>query len=704
MPMPATTIDNSGMSAPPEAQVFQLGLVRAGNLTYTQQVEDARKVAVDKQAQPMLQGMAGHVRKAWSLARDSKQQHIEQRMLENLRARRGEYDPDKLMAIRAAGGSEVYAGLTSVKCRAAASWMRDVLSAGNTGRAWSIEPTPIPDLPPELNLQIVKQVAAQVQAAIMQGVELEQDAVVQMMADMRAKVLNEAKQAAREKAENMANKMEDQLDEGGFRQALDAFLDDITTFPAAILKGPILRRKPRIAWLPAGQGSYTPQVHDEIVMEWERVSPFDIYPSPGATSINDGSMIERHRLSRADLQDMIGVQGYDDGAIRLVLEDYSRGGLKEWLIDEVARAEAEGQDTVHAAINSEGLIDALQYWGSVSGRHLLDWGMTSKQVPDPLKEYQVECWLVGRHVIRAVLNHDPLRRRPYYKASYEEVPGAFWGNAVADLVRDAQLACNAALRALVNNMSMASGPQVSVNIDRLAPGENLTTLTPWKIWQVTSDPLNAGSNQVKPIEFFQPNSNADTLMAIYEKFSQMADEYSGIPKYLSGDTTGGAGRTASGLSMLIGNAAKSLKAVLGNIDINVIEPLLMRQYDHNMLYADDPDLKGDVRITARGSSALVAKESAQVRRNEFLAATTNPIDMQIVGLTGRAAILRETAKNLDMNPDAIVPSDDELRARMAAAALAPPQDPKQGPTPANPTKNGQTLMDGSPITDNIGPA
>jgi hypothetical protein len=45
---------------------------------------------------------------------------------------------------------------------------------------------------------------------------------------------------------------------------------------------------------------------------------------------------------------------------------------------------------------------------------------------------------------------------------------------------------------------------------------------------------------------------------------------------------------------------------------------------------------------------------------EFLQATANPIDANIVGPKGRAAILREVAKGLAMPVDDIVPTDEEI--------------------------------------------
>ena len=53
------------------------------------------------------------------------------------------------------------------------------------------------------------------------------------------------------------------------------------------------------------------------------------------------------------------------------------------------------------------------------------------------------------------------------------------------------------------------------------------------------------------------------------------------------------------------------------------------------------------------------KETVNMRRIEFLNATANEMDMQIVGKEGRAAILREVAKGLQMPVDDIVPSREK---------------------------------------------
>jgi hypothetical protein len=183
---------------------------------------------------------------------------------------------------------------------------------------------------------------------------------------------------------------------------------------------------------------------------------------------------------------------------------------------------------------------------------------------------------------------------------------------------------------------------------------------PWKIWQFQSSEFNDGS---QPLTFFQPNSNANELMAVFEKFSARADEDTMIPRYMTGESSPGAGRTSSGLSMLISNAGKGIKQVISNIDRAVIVPSIERLYQDNLRYSKDPDLIGDVRAVAKGATSLVVKEAEAVRRNEFLQIVLNsPVAQQIVGMDGAAELLREQARNLSGNVSRIVPDRPTLTA------------------------------------------
>ena len=373
-------------------------------------------------------------------------------------------------------------------------------------------------------------------------------------------------------------------------------------------------------------------------------------------------VIEVHHLTREDVENMIGVEGYDEASVRSLLVDFGAGGMG-WLDQD--SNEYEDATSIDMDEASSDVIAALQLWDTIPGSLLLEWGIDETEIEDPQKSYPCEVWMVNNTVIRAVLNYDPIGRKPYYVTSFEKVPGRLDGNGVSDLCMDAQNMCNAAARALANNMGISSGPQVGVNISRLPAGEDITQMYPWKIWQFQQSDYNDSS---PPMTFFQPNSNAGELMTVFDKFMNLADEVSGIPKYMTGQHVPGAGRTSSGLSMLMSNAGKSIKQVISNIDFDVIRPMLERQYQRNLRYAEDPDLIGDVQILARGAMSLVVKEAEAVRKNEFLRLVLeSPVAQQIVGLPGTAELMRDMAGNLNTNVDRLVPSREDIQKQQEAA-------------------------------------
>ena len=627
-----------------------------------QVMEEARAAAMAENTRPVIAGLAGYIRKCWTDARTAKEQSVEPDMIESLRQRNGEYNPSLLASLQQQGSTTVYMLLTSNKCRAAASWLREALG----GMPWSCKPTPVSDIDEMTKQAITNHAQSAIEQSMMMGVFPSDDDVKQFMLAVRDQAYARVQEVAKERADRMTQKMKDQMFEGGFEDALDAFIDDLVTFPAAIIKGPVVRIRPQLKWVIAPDSSTQVTIEDAYKLEWERVDPLMLYPAPDATTVDDGYLIERHRLSRQELVDLREVEGYSADAINAVLEEYGKGGLFNWLTVDVDRAPLEGK-AQQSLDNPSGLIDAIQFWGSVQGRYLVDWGLSPEEVEDLNAEYQIEAWLIDRWVIKATVNPDPLGRRPYYKTSWENIPGRFWGRSIPDLCRDTQAICNAAARALVNNMSLASGPQVAIDVSRIPAGSDLTEMVPWKIWQFEDQ---GGGGTAAPVSFFQPQSIAGELMQIYEKFSVLTDEYTSIPRYMTGDArVGGAGSTASGMNMLMTNAGKAIKNVVASVD-RVMKQAIERLYFYNMQYLDDPELKGDVNIVAEGAEAMMLKQAQQQRQAEVLnLVASNPMFVQMIGQEGMAYMLREVLKPMGFETDRIIPATPILKAKAAAEQL-----------------------------------
>jgi hypothetical protein len=277
---------------------------------------------------------------------------------------------------------------------------------------------------------------------------------------------------------------------------------------------------------------------------------------------------------------------------------------------------------------------------------------------------------------------------PYSVTSWEKLPGSFWGVGLGEQLRDVQAVCNAAVRALMNNMSLSSGPQIMINRDRMAAGEDIRQIFPLRSWVVQNGDFGASDSR-PPVEFYQPSSNAAELVGVFDKFSVLADEFSSLPRYMMGDQhVGGAGRTAAGLSMLMNAANKGIKNVANNIDTDIIVPTIERLYYSLMLYGEDESIKGDAEIIPRGAINLAVRETVNVRRLEFLNATANQVDMQIVGIEGRAALLREVAKGLQMPVDDIIPSREKLDYMVRTQQQAQPGAPAPGQAPAPSPEGG----------------
>jgi hypothetical protein len=662
------------------------GLLRiVSNEQLTQQENDARDQLKREQEDDQVHDqLAGHIRARMTDMRNFRNaEGISERLLNSLRTYKGMYDEGKLNEIRAFGGSEVFARVTPTKCRAATALLRDVYLGSE--RPWDVDPTPEPQTPEDIDANIQQLVNIEVNTNMQNGVQVDQQMIADRVDSLRAAAEQAAKKVAHDEADKAGMRLDDILTEGNFYEAFAEFLIDLPIFPFAVMKGPEVRRVQQTKWV-----NGAPVKQSIPKMFWKRVSPFDMYWSPGAATVGQAEFIERIKVTRAELSGVRGLPGYNDEAINAVLEMSYVDGLHEWW-DTIDTSRAELEDRERWARTATSLIDTAEFTGHVSGKLLRQWGKSAEEIPDEHEEYFVTAWLIDRYVIKVQINPSTQDRAPYFITAFEQVPGSLLGYGVVDLMEDVQTICNAAARALVNNAGIASGPQVVIN-DAVLQAAETDDLFPWKRWHVNYDPALVSSG-TKAIEFYQPNINAAELIGIYEKWSVMGDEISSIPKYMTGsEKVGGAGRTASGLAMLMGNASKTLQNVAASIDRDVVGPLLHQLYD--MIMLTEPGMfRGDEQIVVKGVNHAVKREQDRMRQLEFLQLTANPIDMQILGIPGRANILRSVADNLGLEHEATVPDDDTIKQNLAAqqqAAAAQAQagipadqggDPNQTPAP-----------------------
>jgi len=121
------------------------------------------------------------------------------------------------------------------------------------------------------------------------------------------------------------------------------------------------------------------------------------------------------------------------------------------------------------------------------------------------------------------------------------------------------------------------------------------------------------------------------------------------------------------MSMLMGAANVALKSTIKNIDDFLMEPMITALFHWNMEFGTNEKAKGDLKVIARGSTALVQKEVQSQRLLQFLSLVSNPTD---IGLVDRTQLIRDIAKSMDIDPDEIVKSEEQVALEQQQAIQA----------------------------------
>jgi hypothetical protein len=561
----------------------------------------------------------------------------------------------------------IMSSVTHTKVRGGRSWLKDIL-INVRDKPYTISPTPIPTLPPEAEDAIVEQLATELEAlnaalgagAPAPGGDAAGPSTGEFTPEFKARAaklkalaLERARTLAAEAATRVERRVHDRLTEAGWRQAFEAFTTDIFLFPSAILKGPFKSTVKKLRWNAGELQPVAVQSH-----KIARVAPDRFYPAPNASDPHSCPyVIEIVPSSVSDLIDAKAIDGVDSAAIDKLLSVAPMGST---VTQATSPDLAEPPD--EATTPATAVYEVLVYNGRLPEDLMAEMDIPTKVGEQP----EVEVWMCHGIVLRAVRNPNLLGRRPYYVASFEPTPGSIWGSALPQLLDDVQRVCNACLRALGRNMSYSSGPIGEYDAERLEGESDIDAVEPYRLYRTTQNQFNARSSPA--MRFHTVPSTAANLLNVHSVFLKLADDVSGIPAYVLGSpAASGAGRTLGGLSLLMGNAAKGLKAVVGHIDVNIIEPMVRDVYVALMTEKDTPDEdKVDVDVVARGSAGLLQQELQQNRTVEGLQVALPAVKSGLIPLEGAQYLYREVLAGLGFDPDKIIP-DPGVRAQLRTA-------------------------------------
>ena len=499
-------------------------------------------------------------------------------------------------------------------------------------------------------------------------------------------------------ARRMEKLIHDQIEESNGSSEIRNALLESALLGTGIVKGPFNFNKKLNKWQmdDNGERSYSPL--EVRVPRIEFVSCWDFFPDPAATNIEECEyIVHRHKMNKSQLRQLRNMPYFDEDAIRNALMDGPNYVERDY--------ESQLKDDARVEDTYQNNFEVLEYWGIMDAEYAREVGIELSDDIDDLDEVQINAWVCGNRLLRAVINPFTPYRLPYHAFPYERNPYNFFGIGVAENMDDSQQIMNGHARMAIDNLALSGSLIFDVDESALVGGQSME-IYPGKIFR-----RQAGipGQSIHGIKF--PNTAPENMM-MFDKFRQLADEQTGLPSYSHGQTgVQSMTRTASGMSMLLGAASLNIKTVVKNLDDFLLKPLGESFFQWNMqFYEGSLDVEGDLEVRATGTNSLMQKEVRSQRLTMFLQTAQSPAIAPFVKIS---KLVSELAYSLDLDPDEIL-NDPEEAAIMAqiigmqnAGQNTSPEtertDEQQGPmgslagTPVEPQDLGPTGTGGGNI-------
>jgi len=467
-------------------------------------------------------------------------------------------------------------------------------------------------------------------------------------------------------AKKMEKKIHDQLDETGASKHLRSTAFEMALFGTGVMKGPFAVNKEYASW--DDTGKYKPTI--KTVPEASHVSIWNFYWDPDANNTGDCQYtIERHKMSRTQLRALKKRPHFRANVIDQIIEDGEGYVKKYWEDDLKDYAPTFGVER----------FEVLEYWGNVDIDLLEE---NDVVIPEDMKEageLQANIWYCNGKILRLVLNPFKPSRIPYYAVPYELNPYSLAGVGIGENMDDTQTLMNGFMRMAVDNAVLSGNLVFEIDETNLVPGQDLSVY-PGKVFRRQG---GAPGQSLFGTKF--PNVSNENLQ-LFDKARQLADESTGLASFSHGQTgISGVGRTASGISMLMNAASGNIKTVIKNVDDYLLAPLGEAFFNFNMQFDYDPEIKGDLEISAKGTESLMANEVRSQRLMQFLQIASQP---SLAPFAKFPYVIREIAKSMDLDPDKVTNNMDEAMKQAFLIQQNAPPPPPAAPAPAGAAPQG----------------
>ncbi|WP_075290715.1 hypothetical protein [Histophilus somni] len=494
------------------------------------------------------------------------------------------------------GKSKVFVGYTRAKTDAWSAQMTDMLFPSDD-KNYGISPTPVPQI-----ANLAKQPDSQ-------------DPMQMQQINMARELMQQAK----DRAEAMEKLIDDQLAECDYATEARLALHYAAVLGTGILRGPVVDTIDERIWSDDGMGNWSAQTQPKIVPKVRLVLPWDFVPDMTAPTLKDCQFVfERSYLTKKQLQNLLNNPYYLADTVQALIE-------------------SDASETHTSSSDMDGYLDTLRtlsglekasndkryevwtYHGGIpvsvleQANQSLEEGYSfelSEEQKSEKAEIDGVIVMTGNGKILSV-NLNPLDTAefPYSVYTCEPDVACVFGFGIPYLCRDAQEILNTAWRGMIDNGVLTIGSQIVVNSSVLSPVDKSWEIKPNKLWR-TNDraSANASFEAQRAFGVFNFESRQQELANIIQLAKSFMDEESGLPMIAQGEQ-GQVTPTLGGMSMLMNAANAVRRRQVKEWDDQVTKPLIRRFYEYNMAMSDDPDIKGDMQIVARGTSALLVKET-----------------------------------------------------------------------------------------------
>ena len=614
---------------------------------------------------------------------------VETRWLDNLRAFHGRYDERTETSL--AGSPNKSRAFVKITRKKTNSWEARLgaLLFPTDDENWDIRPTPVPSLSEEAKAAVQEAEAQIAQANAV--AEQDPQAAAQMAAQAQQR-LTEAQQAemaiaeAMRRSHAMRQEMKDQLVECDYASESRMVIRDTCRLGTGILKGPLAGDHRRGQWLEI-QGQYVYQREQDPAPIFKWVDPWSYFPDMSAIRPEDREFeFERHLWSSKDLRTLVRERGFSAHAVRELLEGRSVGQvLTDASINYLTqlRSITGVSDAIkdrfvgweyHGPLQCEQVATILRAMGRE------EQAAEYEARKDPLEEVRVIAYFCESKLLKMSPAYPLDSGESLYSIfTFEPNEASLFGYGIPEIMSDSQKSMNGAWRMALDNAALSVGPQIFIDREMIEPANKNWDITPRKVWYKKK---GVGATQGQILEVANIPNNVEEIMNIVRTSRQFIDDETALPVQAEGELTDNPNITATATNFMSMASNITFRRVVKNFDDGITAPSMRRLYDWNMQHNSRADIKGDMKVDARGSSALLQRE---LQAQMLLNVAQNWSQHPTLGMALKTyEAISEALKAAMIQPETIMVSKEQFEQAQAqaaeAAAASGQEDPEKDPT------------------------